>query len=188
LTLDETLEKRDEKKLGFKACSVCGVFRKSSLNKAARLNGANKLAVGHNADDIAQTFILNLIRSDVERIKKLGADTGEFEQELFVKRVKPLIYTTERECALYCELNKLPFYLGSCPYSVEAFRGLVKDFLNQAEEKHPGTKFAVLNSFLEIQKNLTASEKKVAGTCIKCGEHTSQKVCKSCIFLGQLDS
>ncbi len=182
LSMDEAIKSRDEKKLSNKSCSFCGVFRKSLLNKAARAAGANKAAIGHNADDIGQTFLMNLMRSDVKRLKKFGAVSGLFEQDLFVKRIKPLIYNTERECALYCSLKNLPFYLGECPYSSESFRGLVKDFLNTAEQKHPGTKFAVLNSFLSLQEELDTPEKQEPKKCIKCGENTSSETCKACSF------
>lgn len=186
VSLDKALKTRDKKHLTHRACSVCGVFRKAALNKAARGLHANKLAVGHNADDVAQTFLMNLMRSDVGKIKSFGALSGFFEQDLFVRRIKPLIYNSERECALYCTLNGLPFYLGSCPYAVEAFRGQVKDFLNDVEAKHPGTKLAVLSSFFKLQKQLPNPEKIRIGSCEKCGEHSSSKKCKACKYVEEL--
>ncbi len=55
LTLDSAtaFEKRKHP-----ACSYCGVWRKALLNKAALEVGANKLAIGHNADDTVQTFLM----------------------------------------------------------------------------------------------------------------------------------
>ncbi|MBI5229618.1 TIGR00269 family protein [Candidatus Micrarchaeota archaeon] len=192
LSLDEMIKKRNEKELKEGACTYCGVFRKWVLNKAARELEANKVAIGHNADDFAQTFLMNLMRNEPERLKRFGPLSGIEEQELFVRRIKPLIYCLEKECALYAELKGIPYYVGECPYSGEAFRGIVKNFLNEAENKYPGVKYNILSSFLSIKKELSAgnksesSEKRKPLICEKCGHHSSSKICKACEFLEDL--
>ena len=169
------------------ACSYCGVFRKYALNLASRKLGCNKLAVGHNADDIAQTVFMNFVRNEPKRMRRFGVTTEDFQQALFVTRIKPLVYCLERECALYCALRELPFHLQECPYSNESFRGEVKDFLNAVEAKHPGSKFNIIRSFLSLQKELKKTDSpnlpsstKQPGKCQECGEYTSMKTCKAC--------
>ncbi|MBI2445033.1 TIGR00269 family protein [Candidatus Micrarchaeota archaeon] len=186
--LDDIMKLRDERQLGFTSCGVCGVLRKDCLNQAARKVGASKLAVGHNADDVAQTFLMNALRADVKGFERFGVVSGLGGQEKFVQRVKPLVYNLEKECALYCVVNDLPFHLGECPYSVEAFRGQVKDFLNAVEQRHPGSKFNVLQSFLALKSKLPAvvETQKKAGTCTVCGEHSSSAVCRKCVLLESL--
>ncbi|MBI3587893.1 TIGR00269 family protein [Candidatus Micrarchaeota archaeon] len=207
-SMDEVMARRDELaqegKEGFTpriSCTYCGVFRKQALNKAALGVGANKLAVGHNADDTAQTFMMNLMRSEPARNGPMGSAGGEEEpQEGFARRVKPLVYNLEIECALFCKLKNLPFHLGGCPYAGESFRGYVKDFLNGAEKNYPGTKFNLLHSFLEIQKGLNggksqksaiaASREIPMAQCTRCGEKHSGRstggLCKACEFLTEL--
>ena len=187
-SMDDIMVLRDERKLDFTSCGVCGVLRKDGLNKAARHVGANKLAVGHNADDVAQTFLMNALRADVKAFERFGVVSGLADQKKFVQRIKPLVYNLEKECAQYAVLNDLPFHLAECPYSSEAFRGEVKDFLNGLEMKHPGTKFNVLASFLALKKKLPAvkGEERKAGTCTVCGEHSSATVCRRCAMLESL--
>jgi cytoplasmic tRNA 2-thiolation protein 1 len=48
-------------------CTFCGVFRRQALDRGAEMLGANKVATGHNADDIAETVFLNLMRGDLPR-------------------------------------------------------------------------------------------------------------------------
>lgn len=187
-SLDDIVKLRDRRQLGFTSCGVCGVLRKDCLNQAARKVGANKLAVGHNADDVAQTFLMNALRADVKGFERFGVVSGVGKQDKFVQRVKPLVYNLEKECALYCVVNDLPFYLGECPYAQEAFRGQVKDFLNAVEQRHPGSKFNVLQSFLALKAKLPAvveAERK-AGICTVCGEHSSAAVCRKCVMLESL--
>ena len=195
LSMDELMLKRNEKRkedasFGRPSCGYCGVFRKNSLNKAARELGCSKLAIGHNADDVAQTFLMNLLRGEKSGNERFGVavDAGIAG---FVPRIKPLIYNLELECAQYALLKELPFHLGECPYSNEAYRGVVKDFLNDAEEKYPGTKFNLLSSFLSLHKKLSGKaveeEKAHVATvaCPTCGESYSgsNATCKACSFV-----
>jgi cytoplasmic tRNA 2-thiolation protein 1 len=40
-------------------CSFCGVFRRQALDRGAVKMKADKLVTGHNADDLAETVIMN---------------------------------------------------------------------------------------------------------------------------------
>ncbi len=48
-------------------CTFCGVFRRQALDRGAALMAADKVATGHNADDVAETVLLNVLRGDVPR-------------------------------------------------------------------------------------------------------------------------
>jgi len=198
-TLDEMIKKRDKLtdkkvKTNLGACSICGVFRKYLLNKKAKELKATKLAIGHNADDVAQTFLMNIMRSEVKRMKRFSPAMDETTD--FVPRIKPLIFVPERENAIYAMQKNLAFELRECPYAKESFRGEVKNFLNQTEQKYSGIKFNVLNSYLKLGREFENCEKIMASNnensaekglkgkepkkCIECGENTSTEKCKAC--------
>jgi cytoplasmic tRNA 2-thiolation protein 1 len=62
-TMDEIV-----KQIGTKNnCTFCGVFRRQALDRGATLMKADKIATGHNADDVAETVLLNILRGDVPR-------------------------------------------------------------------------------------------------------------------------
>ena len=50
-------------------CTFCGVFRRQALDRGALMLGVNKICTGHNADDIAETVVMNILRGDVARLQ-----------------------------------------------------------------------------------------------------------------------
>ena len=174
MTLDGLKEIKDTA-----ACTLCGVLRKNLLNKTARELGVSKLALGHNLDDEAQTILMNYLRGDVDRMTRMtGVIPG------MVLRIKPLRSIPEKEVALYGFLNDLPVSMDECPYSGEALRNEIREMINNYEVKHPGTKYSLLGGFEAIAKALSAPDTEIM-QCKKCGEPSSESLCKTCRLLGR---
>lgn len=49
-------------------CTFCGVFRRQALDRGAKQLDVHCIATGHNADDIAETVIMNILRGDTARL------------------------------------------------------------------------------------------------------------------------
>jgi uncharacterized protein (TIGR00269 family) len=175
-TLDELVLKKDKA-----ACTLCGVLRKNLLNITARELGADKLAMGHNLDDESQTIMMNYLRGDVDRMKRM---TGERQPGL-VLRIKPLRSIPEKEVALYGILNELPVSTDECPYAGGALRNEIREMINNYEVKHPGTKHALLCGFDKISSSFPAPGTKIM-KCNICGEPGSEIICKTCSLLGKI--
>ncbi|MHA1632305.1 MAG: TIGR00269 family protein [Candidatus Freyarchaeota archaeon] len=185
-TLDELVsiaqEKFGEKRL--KACTYCGVLRRKAINMLARQVGADVVATAHNLDDETQTILMNILRGDIVRFLR-NRPRKKLTIEGLVPRVKPFKEIPEEEIALYVHFNQIDHHQTPCPYHQEAYREDVRNFLNRLERDHPGTKYSILRIYTKILEKIPEEEAYLK-TCIRCGEPSSEEICKTCQLLGEL--
>ena len=183
ITLDEIKKKKNHKG----SCSYCGVFRRTVINKAAREMGATKIATGHNLDDEVQAIMMNYLEGNMDNLTKLGAKT-ESKAEEFTVKIKPLREIPEREIGIYVVAKELEVHFDSCPYAMQSFRGEVSEVINQLAEKHPTIKYSTLRGYDKIKGILKNELVKDYdhGRCERCGEPSSNRLCKACSFLEEL--
>ncbi|MHA1269743.1 MAG: TIGR00269 family protein [Candidatus Helarchaeota archaeon] len=181
----DTIAKIADEKLenGPAPCSFCGALRRRALDYAAKQVNATKLATAHNLDDEAQTVLMNILRSDIDRIGRTGPISLKLEN-VFVPRIKPMRAIPEKEIVLYAYYNNIPFHSVECPYAPRSFRHDLREFLNKMEDKRPGIKFALLNSGDKIRA--LTSETQPIYKCSICNEPASTKVCKICKMFDSL--
>ncbi len=170
------LQLRVQRKRRISNCFVCGVIKKWLLNKKARELGFNKLVTGHNLDDRVESIIMNLMMNNKNQSYNL---ISNYENELFVKRVKPLNNVLEDDIKKYAKIMKLRVAYEPCPYSTNAFRREVMNLINDFEKKHPGIKENTSKYFNKIMKNKEVITKKLR-KCNECGEPTINEVCNAC--------
>ncbi len=181
MTLDEIAKKNID--LG--ECSYCGVFRRLCLNSKAKELGVNKLVTGHNLDDMAQSILMNFMNGDINKLARLGPHKKV--QPGLVPRMLPLRSIPEKENALYAILKDIKFHDGECPYAINALRGDFRDIIDDLEYKHPGTRHSILNSYDGIKDLLFEKFPPASlNNCEKCGEPTSQNLCKTCILKNRI--
>ena len=188
LSLDEIMKKKGEEEI---PCSYCGVMRRRLLNTAARELNADKLALGHNLDDMAQTVLMNIMRNEPLRLARLNEPL--VEDEKFVPRIRPLMRTPEKEVAVYALTNGIEIDFQECPYARHAFRAHIREQLNETEERYPGTKFKIVNSFFVMEKALRkglteAGEKFEMKYCKNCKEPSANETCVFCGMVEELQA
>ena len=177
----------DQKGIIMNQCSICGVIRRSVLNKKARETGAAKIVTGHNLDDEAQTVFMNYVQGNVLLSARLGPKAGVIEIGGFIPRIKPLYFCLESEIKRYSQLHKFPVVYDPCPCSKGSFRSEIKAVLNKMEEEAPGTKRSLVESSLAIKPLITEKQwDEKMGRCASCGEPSSKDVCRVCAILKEV--
>lgn len=175
--------------LDVKPCTICGIFRRYLLNKKSKELGFTKLATGHNLDDECQSILMNQFKNNMQASSRLGPKAGITSNKNFIQRVKPLYLCTEKEVTTYAFLNGILDVFNECPNVVKSYRAQVRDMLNDFEAKFPGTKYAIINSFLQVLPELREKFKdEEAGFCKSCGEAAAKDKCNACIYVEKLKS
>jgi uncharacterized protein (TIGR00269 family) len=154
------------------------------LNKQAKAIGATKIAIDHTRDSEAQSVILNFLRGDVARLARLGPITAYSISKtnlLFIPRIKPLRFISQKELDLYVKLKRLPIFKRKYPYT--NLRDELATFLAKIEKRHPGLSFSIIKTadklLPAIQKIAQFYEGPIV-KCKKCGEPGSQSPCRAC--------
>jgi cytoplasmic tRNA 2-thiolation protein 1 len=144
-------------------CTFCGVFRRQALDRGAALLKADKIVTGHNADDIAETVLMNLLRGDVPRLQRCTAIMTGTEGTM--PRCKPFKYTYEKEIVMYAYYKKLDYFSTECIYSPNAYRGFAREFLKDLEKIRPSSIIDVIHSGEQLQAREDVKQPKI-GTLV----------------------
>jgi cytoplasmic tRNA 2-thiolation protein 1 len=166
------------------SCTYCGVFRRRALDKGLEQLKGTRLYTGHNADDVAETVLMNAMRGDSFRLVNCTESTTGEEHE--VKRSKPLIYCYEKEIVLYAHYKKLVYFSTECTYSKDAYRGNLKELMKKLIGLRPQVIIDIIKSAgqLKLKKGIKVPNKM---KCETCGNVSSHKMCKACEFVKQLN-
>ncbi|MCX8163591.1 MAG: TIGR00269 family protein [Candidatus Micrarchaeota archaeon] len=175
----------------FGPCSYCGVLRRELLDKAAKKIKADKIATGHNLDDIAQTIILNVIRNEPKRLLRISPNSElgiqSNKEKKFIVRIWPLAKMPEIEVATYALIKNLSMHFQDCPYAFEAMRQKVREMLNLLEDSYPGTKVRIFKFLENLKLILELEDKKTEiKKCKKCGRPAALDLCAKCKLLSYL--
>ena len=180
LTLDEALELRENKKTS--SCSICGTLRRRAMDFAAKDIGADVIATGHNLDDTLQTFVINMLSGDTNKIGWMDPDTSTNS----LRKIKPFCEIYESEIVFYAFTNDIPFQSEPCPHMSEGIRTEIREFLNSLESKHSGIKNNLYRSVLKVSQIVKNSNYKQKTICEKCGNECTGNVCSVCNMILKL--
>src|SRR5690606_12089420 len=89
---------------GKTTCSLCSCLRRGALYTFVAENGITKIALGHHADDILETFFLNFFHGGKLRAMppKLESDDGRNIV------IRPLAYCREKDIARWAHFREFP--------------------------------------------------------------------------------
>lgn len=135
-------------------CFLCARLRRKVFFETAQELGCNKVALGHNKDDIIETFLLNTFYCG--EISTMIPHQVLFGGKLAI--VRPLALVEETKVRAYAKLRHLPEVHDSCPTRGTTRRGQIKHLLGELDK---------IDS--RIKKNIFASLSNVKGAYLLDG-------------------
>ena len=92
-------------------CSLCANLRRGIINSVAIKEGCNKIALGHNKEDVLETFFLNLLYTG----KIHTFSPISYMDRSKITLIRPLIYTEEKEIKRFIKKAGIEPMVKSCP-------------------------------------------------------------------------
>ena len=114
-------------------CSLCAKMRKGALNNAADELGCNKVALGHNKNDVIETFLMSLIFEG--RISCFSPVSFLERKKLY--SIRPLIYVQEYEAKSFANYLDTQIVKNPCPASGNTKRQEIKELILSLNKTYP---------------------------------------------------
>lgn len=108
-------------------CFLCSRLRRKKLFKIAEELGCNKLALGHNQDDIIETLFLNMCCAG--QISTMSPCQPFFDKRLYI--IRPLAFAGEDIIRRFAAENGFPDFVNPCPSANISKRHEIKVLLKQ---------------------------------------------------------
>ncbi len=114
-------------------CSLCANLRRGILNTTAIEHNCNKIALGHNEDDVLETFLMNVLYT---------GNISTFAPVSYMDRskmtlIRPLIYVSEKQTNSFIKRKEITIMPKACPMDGFSKREEIKQLLYNLSKQIP---------------------------------------------------
>lgn len=114
-------------------CSLCANLRRGALNTVAIREGCNKISLGHNEEDVLETFLLNLFYTgNIHTFAPIS-----FMDRSKITLIRPMIYTPEKYIKNFVKKNNIEVMPKACPMDGVSKREDMKNLIKYFQKDLP---------------------------------------------------
>ena len=129
-------------------CFLCSWNRRKALVNLAQELGCNKIALGHNLDDLMQTALMNMTF-----VGRFEAMTPLLQMNRMpIAIIRPLCLIREADVEEYAQRQGFRKQLKNCPFENDSHRHNMKSIIAQLEQMNPEFSYSLLRA-LHLQDN-----------------------------------
>lgn len=130
-------------------CSLCSKMRRGALASVMQTLSCNKLALGHHADDLAETFLLSLLYE---------GRLSTFAPKAYMSRsgvtvIRPFVYLSEADVAALARDEGLPVVHNPCPADHRTQREYVKNLIKNVCRDVPIARDRIVSALTHPERN-----------------------------------
>lgn len=129
-------------------CSLCSKMRRGALATAVQNLGFNKLALGHHADDLIETFFLSMFFEG--RLSTFAPKT--YLSNTKITQIRPLILTEEKNIIATCKKLNIPVVKNACPADKHTQRQFIKNEIEKLKDKLTFVKERILGAIINSDR------------------------------------
>jgi tRNA 2-thiocytidine biosynthesis protein TtcA len=130
-------------------CFWCSWNRRKILFETARDYNCNKIALGHNRDDIIETTLMNIFFAG--QISTMRPKVSLFDGEL--KIIRPLSYLENVMLKEFVDVSGESVFGQECPRENDSKRAKIQGLIKDMQQHCPQVKLNIFNSLKKIRKD-----------------------------------
>lgn len=129
-------------------CALCAKLRRGALNKTALSLGCNKVALGHNREDVLETLLLSILYEG----RMAALEPKSYLDRSGITVIRPFVLLPEKHIISLARRLSLPVQPSPCPAAGHTKRQEMKELLQHMAKLVPDAEDKLLGALMNTDQ------------------------------------